>query len=427
TLSPDTVNQGQRVFPEKSTPNGAIENKFELVFKLETAATDSVTLYYKFFDPDNFIGLGNNDNNASSWTGGDNYATSSITTGSITIAAGATNKALTVVVYSDGYTGTKLTASATTIIIDTAHAGDNFIVVVDTDQAKTNVAALGTTEATRYKETHNYAQTELLTVWRTLWMELDQMAAPTVTATDGFALTDQGTTWDYTAPVNEPMNFDVLAQPVKPNITLLTAAMLTACIEVKEVSQDPENWIWIVDENDNLSNGGWRTETPFVHNLPNANVSTVTNIGSLSRDININTHEFWTIQAIGGYEAEIMKDYDAPNELSVFGYRAPRYANINPIGGVIMIFQETIRDFAVTGISANSTSCLRTSNQINQLVTLHETLHTFGFVDHNPNNPNINDGDIMNASTWLYSVDTDHVVKLNAEQIKKIQANTMIQ
>jgi hypothetical protein len=50
---------GQRVFPEQTTPSGMIANKFELVFELETAATANTTLYFKIFDPDNFIGLGN--------------------------------------------------------------------------------------------------------------------------------------------------------------------------------------------------------------------------------------------------------------------------------------------------------------------------------------------------------------------------------
>ncbi|MDR1485383.1 MAG: hypothetical protein LBT09_11240, partial [Planctomycetaceae bacterium] len=67
-----------------------------------------------------------------------------------------------------------------TIVIDSAHAGDNFIVVVDTVQANVNNAALGTTEATRYKETDNLTQSELLTVWRTVNVERDFMYIPGV-------------------------------------------------------------------------------------------------------------------------------------------------------------------------------------------------------------------------------------------------------
>jgi hypothetical protein len=150
-----------------------LKNIFELTFTLEAAATANTTLYFKIFDPDNFIGLGNNDNNAASWLGDDNYATLTTTTGSITIAEGQTSVYLTVIAYPSGYTGTKETGNNTTIVIDAAHAGDNFIVVVDTEQAKTNGATLGTTETTRYTESHGYYQSELLTVWRTLNVELD--------------------------------------------------------------------------------------------------------------------------------------------------------------------------------------------------------------------------------------------------------------
>jgi hypothetical protein len=215
-----------------------------------------------------------------------------------------------------------------------------------------------------------------------------------------------------------------LAQPSKPDISLLTTAMAAACIEVKEVSQDPENWSWIVDDTNSTNIGAWDETIPFVHNLANDNIATVTDIGKLSRDVNVNLPEFWTIQLIGGYEAEVNKDFDTPdangNYRSTFGYRAAKHANANPIGGVIMIFQETIRDFANTAQS-NNVKCPRTADEINKLVTFHETLHTFGFVD-----LNVGDGDIMNASSWLFSPSIDHVLYLTAAQIKKIQANTTI-
>jgi hypothetical protein len=67
----------------------------------------------------------------------------------------------------------KLIGDENTIVIESAHAGDNFIVVVDTIQTKINIAQLGITEPTRYKEKNNLTQSELLTVWRNLNVELD--------------------------------------------------------------------------------------------------------------------------------------------------------------------------------------------------------------------------------------------------------------
>jgi hypothetical protein len=277
-------------------------------------------------------------------------------------------------------------------------------------------------------------------------MELDQMAAPVAPTmnnlvSDGFAFGDRAVydnegnyltgTWDTIAPVNEPINFDVLAQPTKPDISLLTTAMANACIAVREVSQDAAHNSWITNDSNSTTPNAWDSETPFVHNLPNANVSTVTNIGKLSRDVNVNTQEFWSIQAIGGYEAMITtNDYDASNASSTFGYRAGKHNIANPIGGVIIVFQETIRDFAVTGKDIDGTRCKRTANELNKLVTFHETLHTLGFVDPyiDANNNVVSpDGDIMNAKLWLYSENIDHVAVLNPEQIKKIQTRIDIQ
>ncbi|MDR1480807.1 MAG: hypothetical protein LBJ00_17920, partial [Planctomycetaceae bacterium] len=429
SLSADPNAGGQRVFPEKATPNGVIENKFELVFELEVAATADTTLYYQILDPKNFIGLGNTANTDGPWQSDrDNYATLSSTTGSIVVATGTSSVALTVVVYPAGYTGTKLSGNATTIIIDSAHAGDNFIVVVDTDQAKVDAAALGETGDSRYKETSGLTQTEQLTVWRTLWIELDQMATPNMTIADGFDPAEQGITWDVVegTPNPEPVNFDIFDQPSKPDISLLTTAMKAACIEIKEISQDAAHNSWITNDTTSVTPNTWdTTTTSFVHNLPDSDISTVTNIGQLSRDVNINLPEFWTVQAIGGYEAEVFKDYDASGASPTFGYRAAKYATANPIGGVIMIFQETIRDFAATGKNESNVSCKRTETELNRLVTFHETLHTLGFVD--PANGNSPDGDIMNARSWLYTENIDHVVTLNAEQIQKIQARTDIQ
>ncbi|MDR1479742.1 MAG: LamG domain-containing protein, partial [Planctomycetaceae bacterium] len=414
TLSADSNSGGQRVFPEKSTPNGVIENKFELVFELEVAATANTTLYFKIFDPDNFIGLGNNDNNATAWTGSDNYASLSATIGSVTIAAGATSTALTVVVYPANYTGTKLTGNSTTVVIDSAHAGDNFIVVVDTDQTKVNTnAALGTTEDTRYKETNGLTQSELLTVWRTLWMELDQMATPTATLADGFDPSNQGTTWGYTAPANEPLNFDVLAQPTKPDISLLTTAMKAACIEVKEVSQNPENWEWIADENDSsgLANGGWRTETPFIHNLPEWSNDAFNSVANQSIDITTNEHEFWCLHGIGAYEAEVHSSNDS-NDWTTGGAVADDT-------GVFLIFMETMRDMISTGVSQNGTQIpvTRSFDELNSLNTMHETLHLFGFAD------DVADGPIMAGASWETTdkIPND-VLKFSAGQIAKIQS-----
>jgi hypothetical protein len=438
TLSADADGRGQRVFPEKSTPYGVIENKFELVFELETVTTVDTTLHFKIFDPDNFIGLGN-DAATGKGNGGDNYSTLTSTQtvssaanslasslGSVVIAAGTSSAKLTVIVYPADYPVIdKLpTNTANTIIIDSAHAGDNFIVVVDTDQAKVTVAALGTTEDTRYKGTNQLTHSEILTVWRTLWMEIDQMAAPIEPTvidpiSDGFAYSEKAQsgmdgsfisgTWDTVAPTDAPIDFDVLAQPAQPDITLLRTTMAAACIEVREVDQnpDPENWSWINGDGDSLNPGVWDTETTFERNLPDDRINTGDNIALRSRDVNKNEAEFWCIQAIGAYKLLDSYELVADNRVQL-------------ICGIcyttsFMIFSETIRDFIT------DSSCIRTAVEINQLATLHETLHLFGFVDEGRNSFNTtSDGPIM-TNSWYTSGTVGDYSTLNPDQIKRIQ------
>jgi hypothetical protein len=256
TLSADPNSGGQRVFPEKSTSDGVIENKFELVFELEAAATAATTLYYNILDPDNFIGLGYNESSATTWAGNDNYVTLDTTTsiGSVVIAEGQSSVALTFVLYPNGYTGSKLTGNTTTIVIDSVHAGDNFIVVVDTNKTKSDAAALGTTEATRYQEINQLTQTDLLTVWRTLNVELD--VANWTGMPDG----------DTKAPIDG----------------LVASELARACIVAKEY-----------EDNNTLapdvgSDGVSETERTTI------NGSGV----SSGRDISGNSNDFWTVRIV---------------------------------------------------------------------------------------------------------------------------------
>jgi hypothetical protein len=256
TISADSNSGGKRVFPEKSTPTGVIENKFELVFELEVVASTATTLYYNILDPDNFIGLGYNESSATTWAGNDNYVTLDTTTsiGSVVIAAGQSSVALTFVLYPNGYTGSKLTGNATTIVIDSVHAGDNFIVVVDTNKTKSDAAALGTTEATRYQETNQLTQTDLLTVWRTLNVELDVAAWTGMPA------------GDLKAPLDG----------------FVKSELARACIVTKEFT--PNN-----------------TSAPNVGNdgVEETERTTINGSGTGSgRDISGNSKDFWTVRIV---------------------------------------------------------------------------------------------------------------------------------
>jgi hypothetical protein len=259
-------------------------------------------------------------------------------------------------------------------------------------------------------------------------MELDQMAAPVAPTmnnlvSDGFAFGDRSVydnegnylpgTWDTIAPANEPVNFDVLAQPAKPDISLLTTAMAAACVEVKEVSQDPKNWIWITDENGDLKNGGWRTETPFVHNLAAFSNDAIMSIAQPSRDVaQSNNEEFWCVQGIGAYDADPGWNYDGINDGWCTGIKAGNDT-------VFLVFSETTRDIAAT-----KTGVTKTALEIGALSTMHETLHVFGFVDYgNPNYDVQVDGLIMTTEIIKSTLSNAEIAKLSAKQIQKIQSN----
>jgi hypothetical protein len=328
-----------------------------------------------------------------------------------------------------GYTGTKATGNNNTIVIDAAHAGDNFIVVVDTTQNNVNnLATLGATETERYTESHGYYQSELLTVWRTLWMELDVMATPTATITDGFDPANQGTTWSLPGniPTTEPANFDILAQPTKPDITLLQTAMLAACIEVKEVSQDSGNLSWLVgdtsnaDPNDDYidgtsaSVGQWDETRPFIHNLTSDQDNALDAVSANSRDVTVNNAQFWCIHLVSAYESIVAEDGD--------GEYTRTYGIVSTSQPVVILFDETIRDLA-NSPAKNDYKPLNTLKQIN---VMHEVLHLLGLRHA--------DGGVMatgSSNTLPGTIDFEphnfritntRAESLLEEQIKKIQA-----
>ncbi|MCL2347735.1 MAG: hypothetical protein FWC50_05670, partial [Planctomycetaceae bacterium] len=305
------------------------------------------------------------------------------------------------------------TAKTTTVSVDT-HAGNNNYII----KATANNG-----------EPDNVEKSEQLTVWRRLWVELDQMAKPTETPADGFAPANKGNgqgQWNTAAPTPEPDDFDVLFQPQKPDISVLTAAMVAACITVQEVNQTSANASWIIGDSASQHPGAWDTTTPFVHNLADPATDSPA-VGGLSRDVNINNASFWCIQGVGAYEARAGKNGDGNGDDWDWG--DPRKMGNRPLLGnathgsmVFLIFQETIRDFSESGLDDSGVKkCRRTAEEINQIGTFHEVLHFFGFIDKGTGyNPAV-DGEIM-ALDWLYTESiSPSVLTLSPAQIKQIQ------
>jgi hypothetical protein len=386
TVSDDSEGRGQRVFPETSIPQGNLANKFELVFELEAVATEDKTLHFKIFDPDNFIGLGKDTETATAWKGNDNYATTSMTTGSVTIAQGATSVALTIVVYPADYTGNKIQSDATTIIIDSAHAGDNFIVVIDTNQTEVNTAQLGTAEATRYKETTNsLTQSELLTVWRTLNVERDVA------------------TWDNMPKDDAGNPLSLLTPPID---SFVASELARACIAIKEYFPN-------VSEMPTISSPITEDETTNI-------IQDQAGRDSLQAN---NKPEFWTLRIV-----TVTRFADYSFKLTDWFY-IPDIAddngnfNNNVLGiayttrNVVMLAYERHKDIADNEIwdDEQLTDALRQT-------TLHEIGHILG-LGHVDNNAA--DGKIMRPTVTPADMLQKDFQKFSLEQIKTIQAQTI--
>ena len=228
-----------------------------------------------------------------------------------------------------------------------AHAGDNYIVAVHPNE--------GCVEKYRFEEEEHYItsnyygtigrtlmypepgrfgdyeelpgnlQTEMLTVWRTLWVECDHMALPDP----------------------NPMG---LTQPPKPDISLAHDAFLTTCVDVQEV---PDDW-------------NPRPTALFASPIGETTNPNYLGVSTNCRDIALNqvTETFWCVHGIGANE-EI-------EGRSGVATRAPD-------GGSFFVFRKTIFD-DVESASPNEPMVGGVEGQWAR-TTYHEIMHYFDFTD----------------------------------------------
>ena len=375
---------GLRCFPEQDSPNASVNDQIDVKVTLAAPVPTGMTgtVHLAWFDPDNPKG--------STKTPATNGKGTRDNHGSIKFVNSPTNL-LTLTFSTTTNAQTQLARMQFVKIpggplgADAAHAGDNYIVaahpnknppgtagIVDTWRFKSDGVTLEypVGDGTVWKTLDGNHQTDLLTVWRSLWVERDAMADPQATATDGFDPAKKGTgegQWNTFVPTPEPKDFDLFLGPLRPGLAYLSMAMVAACIEVKEVDQSPANSSWITGDSATINPGAWDVyTTPFVHNLPDKEPSTITNIGKLSRDVNVNKASFWCIQGIGAYEYTI----DSDNDGEIAGILGCAVNN----AGVFMVFDETIRD------DSNTSSGCKSSVTVGFLTTFHEVLHLFDLV-----------------------------------------------
>ncbi|MDR1483573.1 MAG: hypothetical protein LBT09_01990, partial [Planctomycetaceae bacterium] len=290
-------------------------------------------------------------------------------------------------------------------------------------------------------------QSKLLTVWRTLWIELDRMAKPVVQTTvnapasqDGFDFNNCDTSgnvisrkatydvtthnvnnsgnwdmsvqnsWGNTPPTgSEPDDFDVANQPDYPDISLLKTAMKAACVDVNEATDT------IIT--------GWgltsRRETTFTHNLTAWDNNAFNSVAN-KRDVNVrNDPTFWNICGLGTYEPNVARSGDVPYT----GLWATGGGAEASDKGLFLIFSESKRDqYYHLKKSGNSP---RPINELKQGTVIHEVLHLFDFIDisgiYNPANPvHVENGLIMTGQYYTTGTSNDWKT-FSKEQVSKIQ------
>lgn len=228
--------------------------------------------------------------------------------------------------------------------------------------------------------------TDILTVWRTLWIESDSWKAPTPPVPPAPSVDGP---FDGEPGANDDPNPGDL--PNAP-LDLLHLAYYPGNIVVKEIAES-------IDTRDNRI---------FKHNLEAANMIAVTNqVKLLTRDVLPKT-SFWVINMIGAYEGPEVQDYDDNEEPFFLGGASITGTN------VCYVFLETLRDRAVYPGSSGDNRASVDEDTLKKRVTLHESGHAMGL--HHT-------GGVMIAETNLFGTFTQNMFW--EQQLGRIQGQTI--
>ena len=328
--------------------------------------------------------------------------------------------------------------------ITSAYAGDDYIVAVHPNLGTVNLYRLKASDGKTlerpngngWADVDGELQTKILTVWRTLWVELDRMKAPSLpttpgTASDGFTFDtkyagsvtkDDGSgkqipiqqLWDTQLRVDpatghEPDDFDLAVQPTFPDIILLFPALHAACIDAKALTQQQsQNW-----------SIAWNPTVSFVRWLPAWSNPAFTGVAN-QRDLNVrNDAAFWNVCGLGAFNPDLAKAGDTSSSTWATGGGAA-------VGiGLFIIFCEAKRDqfYSRKKIGQN----FRPISELLQGVVIHEVLHLFGFEDrpnynlNNPTNDDIENGLVMSGKYFVEGTSNEWKT-FSPAQIRKIQA-----
>jgi len=198
--------------------------------------------------------------------------------------------------------------------------------------------------------------TQLLTVWRKLFVEVDSMGAPVAGTNYGF---------DAAQPTDDPEPGNIADPPTSG----LAAAFLPAYIEVQELGTAPAGGATADLPNE--------TDLQFFHDL--TSLSLAGSVASASRQA-VSEQYWWTVQVFGVYEFFPSGDdnddtnqpagTDGNDEFGLTGYSVAA-------ADVALIATEVVRDLSVE----HNWTAAQTSNFLVGLV-IHEVGHLMSLSHH---------------------------------------------
>ena len=430
STSPHT---GLRFYPEQENiRENSLKNSVDVVFELSEPFNEPKTIFYKIVDPSNYAHgwlanpsegtYSSNDNHSNSW-----YMVSrkigqsapeSISPAVVHLADGT--------VYSLSLPANVTTAAITLKLLN-AYAGDNFIVIADLNASNVSDAHLGVTLSTRYSVertvlNQSLGQSPLLTVWRSLWVEKDQMEAPVAPTAEnpescGFTWDSRYEydpaavgAWSETAYSSESPDFDLLCRPAELDVSLAEQQLTRACVTLKVIS-DEQLSEWLGENN-------YTNSPSFSRELDCYSPNT----SSTGRDLSLqyNKPSFWLVHALSAYNPCVPNAtgygngdvyyYDNNND-SFYTNWLWGYAS----GSTLIVYDECLRDCIATGPSCKISVDL---TEARRRAFYHEILHYF-LGGHSDNPQDFTNYEIMNYDK-IFRHDLDP--KLSLQQIEVLQS-----
>lgn len=407
---------GKRCFPEKLNPNATkAENEINVKVTLAQEVKGmNATVHIDYFDPGPRVTKDiweNPDDTMAAYASGkcNNNGDFQIEDNTLSFATGSREKL------------SKCTFTK-------AQPGDDYIIAAHPNQGSLSQYLISINDLYKIVYPKNEGEwsflptslhTSTLTVWRTLWLEIDQMAMPQATIEDGFdpnylhpnsktCSCELGKPWwgeeNFVCNDIKPHTlYDVRFQPSisDEDLAVLVNAMQAACVDVRKVEQTPENVHW--RKGAAHTRGEWVTVIPFIHNINEGQMINTINAG---RDIFVQDHFFWCILMIAAYEygeknirGNIINgdgDDNFPHETLPGEFINCPICGDNPTRNVdehgvaqtqatVFIFCETIRDVP-SGERAmydryNKPLKTRDKETLKRGTIFHEVLHCFGLRD----------------------------------------------